>query len=127
MWELKGCPYCRETHFVNFARQDIAEFVKANFDVLLLNIIGSRKVTDFDGAELSEKQLAAKYGVRYTPTLQFFPETNAGLKSKAPDQREVSRIAGYLKPDDFIAMFRYVRSNAYENKSFRDFLKATPS
>jgi thioredoxin-related protein len=127
MWELKGCPYCRETHFVNFARPDIAEFVKANFDVLLVNIIGSRVVTDFDGAELSEKQLAGKYGVRYTPTLQFFPETIAGLKSRAPDQREVSRIAGYLKPDDFIAMFRYVRSKAYESKSFRDFLKSTPS
>ena len=20
MWELKGCPYCKETHFVNFAQ-----------------------------------------------------------------------------------------------------------
>src|SRR5262245_64467532 len=42
MWELKGCPYCRETHFVNFARPDIAEFVRTNFDILPLNIIGSR-------------------------------------------------------------------------------------
>src|SRR5262249_12962255 len=24
MWELRGCPYCRETHLVNFARPDIA-------------------------------------------------------------------------------------------------------
>jgi thioredoxin-related protein len=127
MWELKGCPYCRETHFVNFARRDIAEFVRSNFDILLLNMLGSRKVTDFDGVELSEKQLAAKYGVRYSPTLQFFPETIADLQSKAPDKREVSRIAGYLMPDDFLAMFRYVRANAYESKSFRDFLKSSPS
>ena len=127
MWELKGCPYCRETHFVNFARPDIAEFVRSNFDILLLNMLGSRKVTDFDGVELSEKQLAAKYGVRYSPTLQFFPETIADLQSKAPDKREVSRIAGYLMPDDFLAMFRYVRANAYESKSFRDFLKSSPS
>ena len=21
MWELKGCPYCKETHFVNFAQR----------------------------------------------------------------------------------------------------------
>src|SRR6266852_6345912 len=52
MWELKGCPYCRETHLVNFARPDIADFVRTNFDILQLNIIGSRKVTDFDGSEL---------------------------------------------------------------------------
>src|SRR5688572_22986831 len=72
MWELRGCPYCRETHLVTFARADIADYIKANFDILQLNTIGSRKVTDFDGAEISEKALAAKYGVRFTPTIQFF-------------------------------------------------------
>jgi thioredoxin-related protein len=127
IWELKGCPYCRQTHLVNFARPDIADFVKANFDVLLLNIVGSRKVTDFDGTELTEKQFAAKYGVRYTPTIQFFPETLADLKGKIGDKREVARITGYLEPDDFIAMFRYVQSHAYESQSFRDFLKSARS
>src|SRR3954451_15040150 len=51
MWELKGCPYCRETHLVNFARPDIEDFIKTNFEVLQLNIIGSRPVKDFDGTE----------------------------------------------------------------------------
>ncbi|HET9413239.1 MAG TPA: thioredoxin family protein, partial [Pseudolabrys sp.] len=74
MWELRGCPYCKETHLVNFARPEISDYVKANFEVLQLNIIGSRKVTDFDGQELSEKAMAAKYGVRFTPTFQFFGE-----------------------------------------------------
>src|SRR5512132_4220554 len=85
MWELRGCPYCRETHLANFARADIEEFVRANFDILQLNIIGSRKVTDFDGGEISEKALAAKYGVRFTPTVQFFPESAAGLAGKEPE------------------------------------------
>lgn len=124
MWELKGCPYCKETHFVNFAQPRISDYVKTNFEVLQLNIIGSRKVTDFDGEELSEKQLAAKYGVRFTPTFQFFPDTLDGLKEKQPIKREVARIPGYLRPDDFLAMFRYVREKAYENKSFIDFVKS---
>jgi len=124
MWELRGCPYCRETHLVNFARRDIAEFVRANFEILQLNIVGSRKVTDFDGNELSEKQIAAKYGVRYTPTFQFFPETAAQLRETDAAKREVARIAGYLRPDDFFAMFKYVREKAYETSTFRDFLKS---
>jgi thioredoxin-related protein len=127
MWELKGCPYCKETHFVNFAQPRIADYVKANFEVLQLNIIGSRKVTDFDGTELSEKELAAKYGVRFTPTFQFFGERAAALKALAPAKREVARAPGYLRPDDFLAMFRYVREKAYESKSFRDFVKSLPS
>ena len=127
MWELKGCPYCKETHFVTFARGDISDYIKANFEVLQLNIIGSRKVTDFDGTELSEKALAAKYGVRFTPTFQFFPERAAALKVLEPAKREVARLPGYMRPDDFLAMFRYVREKAYESKSFRDFVKALPS
>ena len=127
MWELKGCPYCKETHFVNFARGDISDYIKANFEVLQLNIIGSRKVTDFDGAELSEKTMAAKYGVRFTPTFQFFPERAGLLKGQEPAKREVARLPGYMRPDDFLAMFRYVREKAYESKSFRDFVKALPS
>ena len=127
MWELRGCPYCRETHLVNFARPDIARFVQENFDILQLNIIGSRKVTDFDANELGEKQFAARYGVHFTPTIQFFPTSAAGLKDRDPTKREVARIAGYLRPDDFLAMFRYVREKAYESKSFRDYLKSLPS
>jgi thioredoxin-related protein len=127
MWELKGCPYCKETHFVNFAQPRIADYVKTNFEVLQLNIIGSRKVTDFDGAELSEKELAAKYAIRFTPTFQFFGEKAATLKSLPLAKREVARSPGYMLPDDFLAMFRYVREKAYESKSLRDYLKAMPS
>ena len=127
IWELKGCPYCKETHFVNFAQPKIADYIKANYEVLQLNIIGSRKVIDFDGTEMSEKDLAAKYGVRFTPTFQFFGERAAALKPLAPAKREVARAPGYLRPDDFLAMFRFVREKAYETKSFRDFVKALPS
>ncbi len=127
MWELKGCPYCKETHFVNFARPNISDYVKANFEILQLNIVGSRKVTDFDGAEMSEKELAAKYGIRFTPTFQFFAERAGPLKALAPQKREVARAPGYLRPEDFLAMFRFVREKAYETKSFRDFVKALPS
>jgi len=124
MWELRGCPYCKETHLVNFAQPRISDYIRSNFEMLQLNIIGSRKVTDFDGQEVSEKSLAAKYGIRFTPTVQFFGEPSAQLKMLPPENREVARAPGYLRPDDFLALFRYVREKAYEGKSFRDFLKS---
>jgi thioredoxin-related protein len=49
------------------------------------------------------------------------------LKDLPPAKREVARSPGYLLPDDFLAMFRFVREKAYESKSFRDYLKALPS
>ncbi len=122
MWELKGCPYCKETHFVNFADPQINGFIRDNFEILQLNIIGSRMVTDFDGAELSEKDLARKYGIRFTPTFQFFPASSAGLADKPAMEREVARAPGYLKPRYFLAMFRYVRERAYQTESFRSYV-----
>ena len=123
MWELKGCPYCKETHFVNFADPSINDYVRSNFDILQLNIIGSRRVLDFDGEELAEKDLAQKYGVRFTPSFQFFPESAEGLADLAPREREVARLQGYMKPEHFFAMFKYVEAGAYDDMSFREYLR----
>ena len=114
MWELRGCPYCRETHLVNFARPEIANYIKERFDVLQLNIVGSREVTDFDGEKLTEKQFAQKYGVRGVPVFQFFPDSVAGLAAKPPREREIARGQGYIEPEPFLAMFRFVADRAYE-------------
>ena len=123
MWELRGCPYCKDTHLVNFAKPEIENFVKERFDILQLNIIGSREVTDFDGERLSEKRVAEKYGVRFTPTFQFFPEHAAGLATRKPRDREVARGQGYLVPTRFLAMFKFVAERAYKNGNLSDYLK----
>ncbi len=125
MWELRGCPYCRETHLVNFADEAIATYIRSNFEVLQLNLIGSRKVVDFDHQEMSEKDLAQKYAIRFTPTFQFFPSSAEGIDLKQPAAREVARAPGYLKPEHFLAMFRFVRENGYEHGTFRDYVAAS--
>ncbi len=124
MWELKGCPYCKKIHEINLADPAIESFIKDRFEVVQLNIIGSREVTDFDGQRLPEKQFAQKYGVRFTPTFQFFPETADGLAQKKPADREVARWQGYMEPKPFTAMFKFVADKAYEKTSLAEFLKA---
>ncbi len=124
MWELKGCPYCKKIHEINLADPAIEGFIKDRFEVLQLNIIGSREVTDFDGQRLPEKDFARKYGVRYTPTFQFFPETAEGLAQKKPAEREVARWQGYMEPKPFLSMFKFVADREYQKSTLGDFLKA---
>jgi len=124
IWELRGCPYCKQTHLVNFANPEIANFIRERFEILQLNIIGLREVTDFDGEKLTEKRLAEKYGVRFTPTFQFFPESASGLAQRPPRDREVARAQGYIEPAQFLATFRFVSERAYERGSLADYLKA---
>jgi thioredoxin-related protein len=122
IWEQKGCPYCKETHLVNFANAEIAAYIQKHYVVLQLDLWGSRKVKDFDGEELAEKALAQKYGVRYTPTVQFFP-------AKLPEGRksgrdlEVARMPGYMRPFPFYVMFQFVQDEGYKAGAFRDYFK----
>ena len=110
---------------MNFAKREIADFIKARFDILQLNIIGAREVVDFDGEKMTEKRLAEKYGVRFTPTFQFFPERSAGLATRKPREREVARAQGYLLPEHFLSLFKFVSERAYEKGSLPDYLKAS--
>ena len=121
LWEQKGCPYCRETHRVNFAIPEVRDFVRDNFAVLQLDIFGSREVTDFDGKALEERALARRSRITFTPTFQFFPETASSAGGHAA---EVTRMAGYFRPFHFLTMFEFVREKAYRNNDFQRFLQA---
>lgn len=123
MWGLRGCPSCKRMHEVHLMDPKIESYVRDNFEVLHLNHIGSRAVTDFDGRKLTEKALGEAYGVRFTPTIQFFPETVDGLADRSGQAREIARMPGLLEPAEFLAMFRYVREKGYEALSFPDWLK----
>lgn len=121
-WEQKGCPYCKETHLVNLAKPEIADYIKANFAVLQLDLHGARKVKDFDGEEISEKALAQKYAVRFTPTMQFFPAAAPEAKKSGKDI-EVARMPGYMRPFPFYVMFQFAKEDGYKTVSFRDYFK----
>jgi thioredoxin-related protein len=123
MWGLKGCPACKRMHEVHLMDPGIEAYIRDNFEVLHLNHIGARTVTDFDGRKLGEKALGEAYGIRFTPTIQFFPEQTTGLAALNGQAREVARMPGLLDPAAFLAMFRYVREKGYETAPFPDWLK----
>jgi hypothetical protein len=48
------------------------------------------------------------------PVFQFFAESAAGLGQKPPRAREVARGQGYIEPQPFLNMFRFIAERAYE-------------
>jgi thioredoxin-related protein len=124
VWEQKGCPYCKETHLVNFANHQIQYFIRENFEVLQLDLWGSRKVTDFDGEVMEERALARKWGILFTPTFMFFDDDLKKAKEKGVRGIEVTRMPGYFKPFHFLTMFEYVQDRAYVDQHFQKYLIA---
>lgn len=125
VWEQKGCLACKRLHLVNFRVPEVRDFVGDNFDLLRLNVHGSREVTDFDGTVLEERRLARRYHVLYTPTIQFFPDGLDEFKGRSGKDLEVARMPGYLLPPAFLTMFRFVREKAYERLRFQEYVDRT--
>ncbi|ADH88297.1 conserved hypothetical protein [Ancylobacter novellus DSM 506] len=116
-WSQRGCPLCKRLHTDYFADAAIEAYVREHFDVVHLDIYGSREVTDFGGQTLSEKALAGRYAVRATPTFQFFAARDGKVA-------EVARMPGLLPKPEFLAMFRYVEAGAYESAGFEAWMAA---
>lgn len=115
-WEQRECSYCKPVYELNLRIPRMVEKIKNNFNVVKLDILGERKVTDLDGAVLAEKDLALKYKVRYTPTLQFMAESVAKAAGRDGGESDVFRPEGYFKPFHYYFLFHYVQSKGYESQ-----------
>lgn len=122
VFEQRGCIYCRDMHEINFANAALTDYVQKNFVIVQLNLFGSREVTDLDGQVLPEKDLARKWGIVFTPTILYFPETVADDNKRSGKDLAVAQMPGYLRPVGFLGMFRYVREKRYADIHFQKYL-----
>jgi thioredoxin-related protein len=103
-----GCPYCAELFNTNFSQPHIVDYTRRHFDAIDLNIWGDREVTDFSGNKLTEKELAAKLQVWFTPTILLIDEKG----------EIVLRINGYYPPHQFLAALKYVGDKQERKMTF---------
>lgn len=123
IWEQLGCPYCKRMHEVNFRIPRFNKYIADNFFVIQLNMWSDSEVTDFDGQTMTVKKLANKWGILYTPTIQFFPAETDG--SSSGKKIETVRMPGYFKPFHSYFMFRYAHTKGYiEQPNFQRWLSA---
>jgi thioredoxin-related protein len=109
-----GCPYCRRLMQDNLRQKDIAERVEKHLYPIAFNMWGDREVTWLDGSVVSEKALAARLKVQFTPTLLFLDES----------ARVVARINGYYPPHRFRAAIDYVAGRMENRVTFADHMRS---
>lgn len=114
IFEQRGCIYCTKMHTDVLSQRYINDYVRQNFSILQFDLWGSREVTDFDGTKLSEKKLAERWGVLFTPTIVFFKETVTDQPGKWGAPLEVARLPLGFGPATFIDLFAWIRVKAYE-------------
>lgn len=118
-FEQRGCIYCKKMHEEVLSRDDIASLIEENFFAVQLNLHGDLEVVDFDGDVRSEKQMARKWAVLFTPTILFLPEEVPEGQSAV--QAAVANMPGAWGPATTRNMLTWVLEKRYEDQSEEDF------
>ena len=119
MFEQRGCIYCTKMHEEVFPTPEIANYIEENYFVVQLNLHGDIEVTDFDGETLSEKQMARKWGILFTPTLMFLPHEVA--EDATAPQAAVAVMPGAFGKGTTLDMLTWVNEERYAFEGDEDF------
>ena len=119
MFEQRGCIYCTKMHEEVFPAAEIADYIEENYFVVQLNLHGDIEVTDFDGETLSEKQMARKWGILFTPTMMFLPPEVA--EGATAPQAAVAVMPGAFGKGTTLDMLTWVNEERYALEGDEDF------
>ncbi|PLY05509.1 MAG: thioredoxin [Arcobacter sp.] len=110
---LDFCPYCTKMlndNFVLSAKNQ--KYIQNNFDVIGINIKGSRELVINEDTTMTEKEYANFLKVKYTPTIIFLNKKN----------EVVVRLNGYRSEETFKLVLDFVKNEEYKNMSLSQYL-----
>jgi len=119
MFEQRGCIYCSKMHKDVYSRDNVSNYIDENFFVVQLNLHGDLEVTDFDGEVLSEKAMARKWNILFTPTVLYLPqEVDDNLTAT---EASVSFMPGAWSAGTTLDMLTWVNEERYLLNNGEDF------
>ena len=118
-FEQRGCIYCTKMHESVYPDPELSDYIDENFFVIQLNLHGDLEVVDFDGDTLTEKQIARKWGILFTPSVIFLPEEVE--EGKTAVQSAVAMMPGAFGRGTTLDMFTWVNEKRYALDSDEDF------
>lgn len=106
------CGYCKRMNALTFTDEGVKKLLADKFIAVKVNA-ESRNVLMVDKVSITERELAAKYGVRGYPTSWFLEPTG----------EKISPIVGYVQTGDFTNVLTYLGDDWYKTMSFEEYLK----
>ena len=109
-FHVAQCPYCAQM-LDNFDAE-LKPYIQKNFDIIAINTRGAREVAFSEDVSMTERQLARKLKVQYTPTLIYLDG----------DNNQVLRTNGYRDKDTMRNILSFVASKSYKKTSLNQYL-----
>lgn len=109
----KDCAYCEMFMKVNWGSDtETVNYTRKHFNVIAIDIWGSREITDLYGTSMTETELAEFEETNFTPSFIFY----------VGDGEEALRLRGYYPPYQFRAAMEYVVDGYFHSETLQAYM-----
>ncbi|HEY9165633.1 MAG TPA: thioredoxin fold domain-containing protein [Candidatus Kryptonia bacterium] len=105
------CGWCKKMESDTYSDQGVKDYLLSNYVLVKLNAESDAKET-VDSQQVTQAQIAGAFGVDGYPTTIFL-DSNGHPITMAP---------GYMKPDTFIGVLKYIAEDAYKKMGYKEYL-----
>jgi len=108
------CGWCSRLQKDVYTDSRIQDYLANNFAVARLNIDSVDDELSFRGYRVTSSELAMGLGASGTPTTVFLDSSG----------NYITRLPGFVGPDEFLQVLRFIGTKAYVKQSFEGFLSS---
>jgi len=105
------CGWCRRMDKTTYGNADVRDYVAKSFVPARVNAEDDVRRATYDGEERTYRQFADGFRITGYPTTLFL----------APDGTLITQLPGYVKPQTFLTVLRYVAEGHYRTRSWDAF------
>ncbi len=105
------CGWCKRMEKDTYSDEDIKNYLTQNYILVRLNAESDVKETV--GQEvMTQTEIAKAYRVNGYPTTIFL----------STDGQPITSVPGYMKPDEFMLVLKYIGGDYYKKMGYQDYL-----
>jgi thioredoxin-related protein len=106
------CHWCKVMDEKTYSSRSVIRYASRNLIMVKVNAESSRRYY-VNGEYLSSPDLAKTFGVSSYPNTTFL----------LPDGRRLDAVSGYIPPEKFLPILKYIGDKAYKEMTFEQWLK----
>ncbi len=114
--EVTWSAWCMRMQRTTYADPRVREDIARNFVPARIDAEEDRRRVAYEGRMLSHRALADRFRVATYPTIVFL----------APDGTPITRVPGYVAPERFRMLLRYVAEGHYKKTTWEEFAGPPP-
>ena len=107
------CHWCKVLDKKTFSDKSVLEYMDTNFIRIKVDAEETKDEQSYDGKTMSSSKLAKVFGVTGYPALAFLDK----------DQKLITIVPGFLPPEKFINVLKYIKEECYtKDVSFEEYM-----